>query len=66
MNSEIISFTEAEKLYYLFVSEGPNILNILGLISINGHWWIDFDKKESYLKVIDKHKWMLTKINYGI
>ena len=73
MDSGMLSFEEANNLSIIYDELHPEQRNNtdipldFGLVSIeeNGHW-VDIHPNKSCLKIIDKQKWMLTKIKYGI
>ncbi len=63
----MISYKDAITLYEMFIVESTDFVNKLGLVSIHEMgWWFHSEKKESCLKIVDKHKWLLSKIEHGI
>jgi hypothetical protein len=67
MEFEMLTFENVHALYEMFIEEDTYFVNILGLDSIHERGlWLHVEKKESYLKIIDKKKWFLAKIKYGI
>ena len=63
----MLSLEDAKRVYNKFSFENSDFIHSLGLTSTHIYgWWLHTIEKDSYLEIVDKKKWLLAKIKYGI